>query len=98
MSAAEVTAAIRSADDGTAIGAATAGHQAVLFDLHKGALAWYDLAESRGGASAGLWTSRGLVLQHLHDMVGARRALDEAQRIDPADVEIRQFRDVLGDG
>ena len=98
MTEAEITEAIRSTDDGTAAGAAMAGHQAMLFGLYRGALAWYDLAESRGGESAGLWTSRGLVLQHLHDMEGARSALDKARKLAPADVEIRQFRDVLGDG
>lgn len=98
MNAAEIDAAIRAFDDGTAEGAAAAGHQAVLFRLYQGALAWYDLAESRGGSSAGLWVSRGLVQQHLHDIQSARRALDAALQLEPNDTEIRQFRAVLGDG
>jgi hypothetical protein len=69
-----------------------------LFRLYQGALAWYDLAESRGGPSAGLWVSRGLVQQHLHDIQSARRALDAALQLEPNDMEIRQFRAVLGDG
>ena len=98
MSAAEIDAAIRAMDDGTVEGAAAAGHQAVLFRLYQGALAWYDLAESRGGPTAGLWVSRGLARQHLHDMEGARQALDAAVELAPNDAEIRQFRAVLGDG
>jgi hypothetical protein len=98
MSESEINAAIRSQDDGTPAGAATAGHQAVLFGLYRGALAWYDLAESRGEESAGLWLSKGLVLQHLHDISGAREAIDQAAILAPADPEIHQFRAVLGDG
>ena len=98
MSESEINTAIRSQDDGTPIGAATAGHQAVLFGLYRGALAWYDLAESRGEESAGLWLSKGLVLQHLHDINGAREAIDNAAVMAPDDLEIHQFRAVLGDG
>lgn len=98
MSEAEINSAIRSQDDGTPVGAATAGHQAVLFGLYRGAMAWYDLAESRGEESAGLWLSKGLVLQHLHDIDGAREAMDNAAFLAPDDVEVHQFRAVLGDG
>lgn len=96
MSQPEIDAAIRSFDDGSAEGAALAGHHAALFDLHRGALAWYDLALERGGEKADLELSRGLILQRLHDLDGARRALDMAVSGLPDDVGAVQFRAVLG--
>jgi len=98
MSEAEIEAAIRSKDDGTPTGAAVAGHHASLFGLHRGALAWYDLAVSRGEMTAGIAVSRGLTMLHLHDIAGARQALDQALMLEPSDLEIRQHRAVLGDG
>ena len=98
MTEAEIQTTIRSLDDGTPEGAATAGHQAVLFGLYRGALAWYDLALSRGGDRSALFVSRGLTLQHLHDIQGARTALDIAQQDAPDDIDIQQFRAVLSDG
>jgi len=97
MTSAEITATIRSFDDGTPQGAAVAGHHATLFNLPRGALAWYDLALERGGSVGPIQVSRGLTLQRLHDMNGARAALDIAVANLPEDVEIRQFRAVLGD-
>jgi lysophospholipase L1-like esterase len=98
MTEAEVETTIRAHDDGTPQGAAIAGHQAVLFGLYRGALAWYDLAMTRGGDPTALSVSRALTLQHLHDIQNARGALDSALRGAPGDTEIRQFRAVLGDG
>ena len=96
MTEQEITTTIRRFDDGSAEGAALAGHHATLFKLHEGALAWYALAEQRGGAAAPLAVSRGITLQRLHDMDGARQALRMAAEALPDDVEIRQFLDVLG--
>ena len=96
MTTEEITATIRSFDDGTPEGAAIAGHHATLFNLPKGALAWYDLALERGGSVGALQVSRGLTLQRLHDVHGARDALDIAQAHLPNDIEVRQFRAVLG--
>jgi hypothetical protein len=96
MTPEEVTATIRSFDDGTPEGAAIAGHHATLFNLPKGALAWYDLALERGADVGSIQVSRGLTLQRLHDVRGARAALDIAQTHLPNDIEVRQFRAVLG--
>ena len=96
MSQAEVEQTIRSFDDGTPAGAALAGHHATLFKLHRGALAWYDLALSRGGERPALQVSRGLTLKRLHDLEGARMALDEAVAGLPGDVEVAATRRVLG--
>ncbi len=98
MTEIEIETTIRSFDDGTPQGAAIAGHQAVLFGLYRGALAWYDLALSRGGDRSALFVSRGLTLQHLHDIQSARTALDLAQQDEPDDTDIQQFRAVLSDG
>jgi lysophospholipase L1-like esterase len=92
----EITTAIRRFDDGTAQGAALAGHHATLFKLHKGALAWYALAEERGGPNTGIAVSRALTLQRLHDIEGARRALRFAAETDPEDVEVQQLLRALG--
>ena len=96
MSQAEIDRVIRAFDDGTALGAAYAGHHATLFGLYRGALAWYDLAIQRDGPLPVLELNRGLILQRLHDVSGARRALDVAVSAMPNDVSVRQFRMVLG--
>jgi lysophospholipase L1-like esterase len=97
MTQEEITATIRSFDDGTPEGAAIAGHHATLFNLPKGALAWYDLALERGGSVGPIQVSRGLTLQRLHDVQGARTALDAALARLSNDVEVQHFRAVLGD-
>ena len=96
MTEEEITTTIRRFDDGSAEGAALAGHHATLFKLHKGALAWYALAVERGGPAGQLAVSRALTLQRLHDMDGARESLRVAAQLLPDDVEVRQFLDVLG--
>jgi len=96
MSQQEVDRTIRTFDDGSPLGATLAGHHAALFGLHGGALAWYDLAISRGGPTPALELNRGLILQRMHDVSGARSALDKALAAMPDDVAIRQFRSVLG--
>ena len=95
MTEEEITTTIRGFDDGSAEGAALAGHHATLFKLHKGALAWYALAVERGGPAGQLAVSRALTLQRLHDIQGARESLRSAAQLLPDDVEIRQFLDVL---
>ena len=96
MTEEEVIRTIRAFDDGTALGAATAGHHATLFKLHEGALAWYELAEARGGPVGSLALSRALTLQRLHDLEGARGALRVARDALPGDVEVEQFLRTLG--
>jgi len=96
MTEEEITTTIRRFDDGSAEGAALAGHHATLFKLHKGALAWYALAAERGGPAGELAVSRALTLQRLHDIQGARESLRSAAQLLPDDVEVRQFLDVLG--
>jgi lysophospholipase L1-like esterase len=96
MTQAEITRAITGFDDGSAVGAARAGHHAVLFGLYPAALQWYDLALKRGGARGPLQLSRGLVLQHTHDLEAARAALDEAVSLMPGDSSVWQHRAVLG--
>ncbi len=96
MSEDEIRKAVWSFDDGTPLGAARAGHHAFLFHRPGAALQWYDLALTRGGERGPLQVSRGLVQQHLHDIVAARAALDEAKRLLPTDPIVRQHRAVLG--
>ena len=96
MTQEEITTTIRRFDDGSAEGAALAGHHATLFKLHDGALAWYALAAERGGPEGSLAVSRALTLQRLHDINGARAALKVAEKALPDDVEIRHFRRALG--
>ncbi len=96
MTVSEIEQTIRRFDDGTAEGAAIAGHHATLFKLHRGALAWYDLALERGGERGSLQVSRGLTLQRLHDYENSLAALSEAASIFPEDKEIAQFVHVLG--
>ncbi len=96
MTESEMLRVIREFDDGTAEGAARAGHHAVLFHRPKAALGWYEHSLERGGSQGALSLSRGLVLTTLGDIVGARQALDLAVAALPADVEIRQHRQVLG--
>ena len=95
MTQAEIDQTIRSFDDGTAKGAAIAGHHATLFKLHRGALAWYDLSLSRGGDRGSLQVSRALTFRRLHDLAQARLALSEAAALLPDDVEVTHFRGVL---
>jgi len=95
MTSSEVEQTIRRFDDGTAAGAATAGHHATLFKLYRGALAWYDLSLERGGDRASLQVSRGLTFQRLHDGAAAVAAFAEAAAGLPGDKEVRQFQSVL---
>jgi tetratricopeptide (TPR) repeat protein len=92
----EIRKAVWSFDDGTPLGAARAGHHAVLFHQYQAALQWYDLALKRGGPRGPVQVSRGLVQQHLHDIGAARAALDEAVRLLPDDRIVAQHRLVLG--
>jgi lysophospholipase L1-like esterase len=96
MSQDEVEQTIRDFDDGTALGATLAGHHATLFGLYSGALAWYDLALSREGPAPVLHLNRGLILQRLHKIDAARGALERAVEGLPEDLDIQQFRRVLG--
>ena len=96
MSQDEINSTIRAFDDGSALGATLAGHHATLFGLYSGALAWYDLALERGGPEAVLQLNRGLILQRLHKLNAARRALDVAAKGMPEDTAVKQFRAVLG--
>jgi len=95
MTSSEIEQTIRSFDDGTAAGAAIAGHHATLFKLYRGALAWYDLSLERGGDRASLQVSRGLTFQRLHDSAAAVAAFAEAALELPGDREVRQFQSVL---
>jgi len=96
MSDDEIAQTIRAFDDGSAEGAAQAGHHAVLFELHRGALAWYDLSIRRGGDLGALQLSRGLTLQRLNQLNQAREALSEAVSIMGGDVDATQAAMVLG--
>jgi hypothetical protein len=98
MTTTEVGRAIREFDDGTAEGAALAGHHAVLFHRPRAALTWYAQAGERGGPTGPLMLSRGLVFTTLGDVLAARAALDAAGQHLPEDVELRQHRQVLGSG
>jgi hypothetical protein len=91
MTPSEIETTIRSFDDGSPEGAARAGHHATLFNLHRGALAWYDLALTRGGHRSALQVSRGLTFQRLHDVEQAINAFTEAAVSVPDDPEIQQF-------
>ena len=93
----EIRSAVWRFDDGSALGAARAGHHAVLFHQYQAAMKWYDLALKRGAPRAALQVNRGLVFQHLHDLASARAALDEAVALLPEDVLVAQHRTVLGD-
>ena len=94
----EIQAAVWGFDDGSAPGAARAGHHAVLFQQYRAAMKWYELALKRGGDRGPILVSQGLVHQHLHDLEAARAALDEAAVLLPEDRLVWQHRAVLGGG
>jgi tetratricopeptide (TPR) repeat protein len=98
MTDAEIRDAVWSFDDGSAPGAARAGHHAVLFHQYRAAMKWYEIALKRGGDTGPLKVSQGLVHQHLHDLDAARAALDEAVALLPEDRLVWQHRAVLGGG
>ena len=94
MTEEEITTTIRRFDDGSAEGAALAGHHATLFKLHR--VHWPGMRSPWSVVSRRTTRRESCAdASTMHDMDGARESLGVAAAL-PDDVEVRWFLDVLG--